>query len=269
MKEFLSKKEKVLEKQLKILKKKENKLLIKKKENVLDNKISQYKNKLEKKIPSKLKDTLEVAFEKGFNIVLKNGLTIIEKSFNKEKINKEFNIDDFAINEITSKKNIKKIDKRTAKKVFFNQSIGMIEGGVLGILGIGLPDIPIFIGVMLKTIYEIAMGYGFSYANEDEKIYILKIICSTMSTGEEKKYYIKEIDFIADQIDNKIQLKYDLDILIKETSNKMATLMLTNKFIQGLPVVGVLGGFTNYKIIKDISKIAKIKYKKRYLKTLK
>lgn len=269
MKKFLSKKEKVLEKQLKVIREKEDKLLIEKKENFLNKKISPYKHKLEEKIPDKLKNTLEIAFEKGFNIVFKKGIKIIEKSFDKEKISEEFNIDDYAINIRTSKKNIKKIDKKTNMKAFLNQSIGMLEGGVLGVLGIGLPDIPIFIGVMLKTIYEISLSYGFSYDSDEERIYILKIICSTMTNGEEKSEYLKEIDFIGEQIDNKVKLNYNVDQLIKETSSKMATSMLTNKFIQGLPIVGIVGSVVNYKIIKDINKTAKIKYKKRYLKKLK
>lgn len=44
--------------------------------------------------------------------------------------------------------------------------------------------------------------------------------------------------------------------------------MLTSKFIQGLPIVGVVGGITNFKTLHDISTIAKLKYKKRYLNTL-
>ena len=49
----------------------------------------------------------------------------------------------------------------------------------------------------------------------------------------------------------------------------MATSLLTAKFIQGLPVVGVIGGLTNFSAINSISKIVKIKYKKRYLNTKK
>ena len=44
--------------------------------------------------------------------------------------------------------------------------------------------------------------------------------------------------------------------------------MLTAKFIQGLPIVGVVGGVTNFITLQDITKIAKIKYKKRYLNKL-
>ena len=33
--------------------------------------------------------------------------------------------------------------------------------------GIGLPDIPLFAGVILKSVYEIAVNYGFSYEEEE------------------------------------------------------------------------------------------------------
>ncbi|AIY79869.1 EcsC family protein [Clostridium botulinum] len=269
MRKIVSKKEKVLIKQLKLINKKEDNLFIDRKESFLNKKISPYKNKLEEKIPDKLQNTLQVAFEKGFNVVFKKGIKIIEKSFDKEKINEDFNINDYAVNIQTNKKNIKNIDKKTNTKVLLNKSISVLEGGILGILGIGLPDIPIFIGVILKTIYEISLGYGFSYDNDDEKIYILNIICSAMTTGEEKRIYLNEIDKIAEQIDKGIKVERNVDELIKETSNKMAISMLTSKFIQGLPIVGVVGSVTNYKTIKEISKIAKVKYKKRYLIKLK
>ena len=269
MKRILSKKEKVLTKQLKIINKKEENLLVEQKESFLNKKISPYKNKLEEKIPDKLEETLQLAFEKGFNIVFKKGVKIIEKSFDKEKINEEFNIDDYAVNIQTNKKNINRIDKKTNRKVFLNKSIGVLEGGILGVLGIGLPDIPIFIGVILKTIYEISLGYGFHYDNDDERIYILNVISSAMTTGEEKRKYLEEIDKVGEQINNGIKIEHSVDELINETSKKMASSMQTSKFIQGLPIIGVVGSFTNYKTIKDISKIAKVKYKKRYLKKLK
>lgn len=41
--------------------------------------------------------------------------------------------------------------------------------------------------------------------------------------------------------------------------------MLTVKFIQGIPIIGVVGGVVNYSIIKKIGKYSSLKYKKRYL----
>jgi len=44
-----------------------------------------------------------------------------------------------------------------------NTSITVLEGGGLGLLGIGLPDIPLFIAVIMRTIYEVALSYGYDY----------------------------------------------------------------------------------------------------------
>ena len=44
--------------------------------------------------------------------------------------------------------------------------------------------------------------------------------------------------------------------------------MLTSKFIQGFPIVGVIGGITNFKTLQDIGTVAKLKYKQRYLNKL-
>ena len=73
---------------------------------------------------------------------------------------------------------------------------------------------------------------------------------------------------MANEIDANKNPNYQLDELLKETSNKISTYMLTSKFIQGLPLIGVVGGVTNFKTLQDISTIAKLKYKKRYLNNL-
>ncbi|MDZ7542990.1 EcsC family protein, partial [Clostridium perfringens] len=52
---------------------------------------------------------------------------------------------------------------------------------------------------------------------------------------------------------------------IKNASEVLSETLLMAKFIQGLPIVGIVGSVTNYQIINKISKYTRIKYKKRYL----
>ena len=80
--------------------------------------------------------------------------------------------------------------------------------------------------------------------------------------------YFNKLDTIANEIDNSKYHNYNIDETLKETSDKISTYMLTSKFIQGLPLVGVIGGITNFKTLQDISTIAKLKYKQRYLNKL-
>ena len=180
----------------------------------------------------------------------------------------EYDINTYAINKYPSKKNLKKIDKSASKKTIINKSITAIEGSALGILGIGLPDIPIYIGVILKSIYEISLNYGFEYSNSKERAFILNIICATVTSGEDRKYYFNKLDSIGNEIDNNKNYNYPIDEMLMETSKKISTYMLTSKFIQGLPIVGVVGGVTNLITLQDITTIAKLKYKKRYLNKL-
>lgn len=60
------------------------------------------------------------------------------------------------------------------------------RGGLgLGVLGIGLPDIALFTGLMLKSVYETALSFGFEYDSEEEKKFILRLIAGAMAYGEE------------------------------------------------------------------------------------
>ena len=138
----------------------------------------------------------------------------------------------------------------------------MIEGGVLGVLGIGLPDIPLFISVIIKSIYEVALSYGYHYETVEEKIYILLLICGAMTKGDEQKEFNEKIDQLGK---HNVVSELDLEEQIKVTASILSEALLMTKFIQGIPIVGVVGGVVNYKIIKKIGSYAGLKYKKKYL----
>ena len=64
-------------------------------------------------------------------------------------------------------------------------AVSTVEGVGLGILGIGLPDIVLFLSVILKGTYETALQYGFSYDTPEERMYILRLLETAMSKGEQ------------------------------------------------------------------------------------
>lgn len=259
------KEKKIIDKQKKKLMRKEDKLLHKKETVYIKNKITPIKKKVEEKIPESMINTFQKAFEKGFYYVFEKGRVIIEKSYNVEGVKNEADVNKYRLNKEISNKNFKEIDKKIQKGIFINKGISTAEGTILGLFGIGLPDIPVFIGIILKTIYEICLNYGFEYESKEEKMFILNLICTGLSKGEVKVKYSAETDRIGYGIDNKIENNFDIDEMIKITSENLAKNMMVSKFIQGMPIVGVYGGISNYKLIRDISKIASIKYKKRFL----
>lgn len=257
---------KIIKKEINKLNKKENKIINKKRNKIIKNKLNPISEKIEERIPDKLRATLESAFYNAFKVVFKGGSKYIEKLYNKEKIKLDHDINNYAFNKRATRKSLKLIDSQGKRSKLINSTISTVEGIGLGVLGIGIPDIPIFISVILKTIYEIALIYGFDYESEEEKIYILNLINVALTSEEEKLYYSEKINEIENKIDLGIMLENNLDDEIKETAKILSNTLLIAKFIQGLPIVGIVGGVVNYQFVSKISKYSSIKYKKRYLR---
>jgi hypothetical protein len=189
----------------------------------------------------------------------------IEKTYNKNKIQLEYDLNNYAIDKKLSNKYIKKLDKQSNNSQTMNSSIAVLEGGVLGLLGIGIPDIPLFISVIVRTINEIALSYGYQYETQEEKVYILYLICGAMTKGEEQKKFDDKVELLSENLNTHILTDINLEEEMKVTANVLSDALLTAKFIQGIPLVGVIGGLVNHSIINKVGKYAKLKYKKRYL----
>ena len=84
----------------------------------------------------------------------------------------------------------------------------------------------------------------------------------------ERIIYSNEVDRIGYNIDNNFHDKVDMNKMIEVTSRNLSENIILSKVIQGVPIIGVYGGISNYILIRDISKIASIKYKKRLLSKL-
>lgn len=256
---------KSLEQQLKQIEKQEQKLLNKAGNPFISSNITPVADKIQEKIPDKLINVLNTAFYKGFQLVFEKGIPFIEKTYNKDKIAMDYDINDYAIDKECNRRHINRLDKMSKQSGIINSSLTALEGGILGLLGIGLPDIPIFLSVMIKTINETALSYGFGYQTEEEKAYILILIRAAISKAERKKEYDHELNLLAEKIDRNILPKVDSTAQMKSTSEALSDALLTAKFIQGIPFVGVVGGAVNYNILNKIGQYARIKYKKRYL----
>lgn len=222
-----------------------------------------YKDVLKSKIPKGLNQTLEKSFSKALGIVFKNGVGIIEKCYAKENLSQDFNIADYSINLKCSSKELKSLRKKAKRSDLKNMSIATVEGIGLGVLGIGLPDIVLFIGMVLKGIYEVSLSYGYSYDLPAEKNLILKLIGASLSKSDDWKSRNKEINSIlnAPPVADEDMIKTQ----IEDTAKQLAVDMLALKFIQGFPIVGIFGGACNPIYYNKIMRYVRIKYYKRYL----
>src|SRR5699024_9852646 len=136
---------------------------------------------------------------KAFSLIFEKGTVIIEKTYNKEEAEKDFQIRDFAVDLKGSRREFQKLKRDTIKGNAVSMLFTTAEGIILGSLGIGLPDIVIWVGTLLRGVYETALKYGFDYESPEEKMFILKMLEAAMSTGERWATLNLEIDSCIEQ----------------------------------------------------------------------
>ncbi len=223
-----------------------------------------WKEEVEKRIPAKIYSGLESAFCKGFGVVFSQGKAIIEKGFNKNEIKADHAIRDYAVQVKGGRKELRQIRKSAQQSDFVNLAATTVEGIGLGAFGIGMPDIVLFLGTLLKGIYETALNYGFDYESKQEQMFILKMMATALSSGQEWVEKNKEVEEMM-QLETVDITDEDLQQQMKETSSIFAMDMLLLKWIQGLPVVGIWGGAANPVYYTKVMKYVQLKYRKRYL----
>ena len=108
-------------------------------------------------------------------------------------------------------------------------------------------------------------GYGYQYDTPEERNYMLLLICGAITKGEQQREIDLELELLGEKIDKNIVIDLDLEKQIKATANILSDALLTAKFIQGIPILGIIGGAVNYNIVNKIGNYAGLKYKKRYL----
>ena len=131
----------------------------------------------------------------------------------------------------------------------------------------------LFTGLMLKSIYEIALNYGFDYQTEEEKKFILLVIQGAMSYGEELQEINEELnEFMkTGRFSEKYSFeeiasgKEPLKQMIEKAAGCLSKELLYMKFLQGIPVVGAAGGAYDAIYMKKVVEYAKMKYQRRFL----
>lgn len=219
--------------------------------------------KLAEVVPEKLQGTLDAAFARAFGLIFEKGTGIIEKTYKKEELEKTFQINEYAEEIRQDAKSLKVFSKNAKKSGNINLLVSGASGIGMGVLGVGIPDIPVFLGMVLKSIYEIALNYGFRYDTMEEQYFILLLIEAAVSHGDEMMQLDQEIN--AYMKTNHLPEMYDRESQIKQTSASLSKELLYMKFLQGIPVVGAVGGTYDAIYMKQITSYANLKYKHRFL----
>ncbi len=225
--------------------------------------------KLDKVIPKKLSSLISNAIYKAFKMIFNKGTGIIEHTYNRKKKQADYKINVYASEVMESPKTIRKFTRKANGSKALNLLISFVEGVGMGVLGLAILDIPLFIVVVFKTVYEIVLTFGYDYHTIQEKTLILKIIEAAMSDEDEflrKDREINEsIEYIVMNGDVVPDWEIGLDDQMHISSDSICNELLYTRAIQKIPVVGMLGGLFNPVYVNRISRYAILKFRRRFL----
>ena len=219
---------------------------------------------LAEKIPAKLRSTLNAAFCKAFEVIYKNGTPLIDKTYNKQNAEQQYQINRFAYGVRQNKKSFRALSRQSNMSNSINLLISGVEGIGLGLVGCGIPDIPLLTAVILRSLYEISTNFGYDYTKPEEQFYQLLIIQGAMSYGDNLKNCFDQLDAYTQAV--VIPSEYAIKEQIKDSASSLADEMLFLKFVQGIPIVGVIGGIYDMVFLRRIQRFAKLNYQYRLLK---
>ena len=227
--------------------------------------------KMDNVIPDKMRSALDSAFFKGFETVFEKGTKVIEKTYDKNRMAAEYRVNEYAYELQENNRTAKTFTKKAKGKNTANMLISTVEGAGMGAFGLALLDIPVFVGMILKSVYEVAMSYGYEYESDEEKIFILKLIEVAMRDGDDFVEGDCEvnaaIEFITSHGDYITGWNISKEEQTRNASNSLVTEMIYTKCIQKIPLVGIIGGLFDPVYVNRISSYAMLKYRRRFLQS--
>lgn len=214
------------------------------------------------KVPPKLQSTLNTAFSKAFRLIFEKGTVMIEKTYKRDEAERQFKVNCYAIELKEDRKGLRQFAKQAGWAGQGNLLLSGLEGIGLGVLGIGLPDIPLFTAMLLKSVYEIALHYGCGYDSPEEKHFILQLIQTSLSYGDE--LVAGNLSLNA-QIETGPLPEASQDAQLERTAAALSMELLCMKFLQGIPLLGAVGGLYNPICLQKVQSYARLKYARRFL----
>lgn len=258
---------------------KEWKAFLRKEENMVKRygkaKESFWEKKLQAVVPENLQGKLEAVFFKAFKVILQNGTGVIEKTYSKEKLEADFKVREYTQTVSGTRKNLSAARRIAGRQTMKNVAGAGAEGAALGLLGIGLPDIPLFLGVIIRSLYTLALHYGIDYREGKEQELLLELLALSLYMGGD----FNELDAqmnrkLFEMADGKnkaavepasMEKSHVEDTVIRKAAQALSGELLYMKFLQGIPIAGIIGGIYDGIYLKRITDYAGIKMERRYL----
>ena len=223
-------------------------------------------DKLRGRIPNTVRANLEFAFEKAFSLLFgPEGTRFLEHTYAKKKLDAQARLWESPLSPAEAKKALAALNRGAGVTTPLETAAAGVEGVTLGLLGVGLPDIPVLLAFLLRSLYQNAARFGFSYHSPAERVYLLLLLQGSLSEGDTRRELSLRADRLGRALDHGWETQFNLDDEIQKTAILLSERLLLVKFIQGIPVVGALGGLSNFSLSGAVSEYGTLKYKKRFL----
>ncbi len=162
---------------------------------------------------------------------------------------------------------LRAFDRKAGQRSWLGSGLALAQGAALGALGIGLPDLPVFAGMLLYSVQQTGTEYGFPAESAGEKAFVLLILCCAFSPKGEREDWMDRCARCGERLGRGEQPE-QLPQLIEETARLLAKALLVLKFVQGIPLAGVVAGAANGPLLGRCVRMARYHYKSRMLAQL-
>lgn len=144
-------------------------------------------------------------------------------------------------------------------------NVATVQGATTGFGGIFTlaVDIPVLLGLSLKTLQEIAIAYGYDPEDKEERIFIVKCLQFASADIVGKQAILNELSGYYNRSMESAEMMSKLQGW-REVVYTYRDHFGLKKLLQMVPIAGMLfGAYTNRSMVKDIAETGIMLYQKR------
>lgn len=216
---------------------------------------SAIEREIEARIPAAVRENLQNAFREAFTTVVRDGGGVIRSSVPEEAARRQYE----AICRALASPAGGRVESPAAGR---SAVLASLRAAGLGLVGIGLPDIPVFAGVLVRAAARIAMDYGFSPWVRREQVLTLLIFRTGLITGPERLAAERRLAAVLDGAGEPLP---DGETLAAEVADRLAASLLAAKFLQGMPIAGAAGGLWDGRVTHRLLSHTDLCCRRRFL----
>ncbi len=220
-----------------------------------------------RKMPAKIHNTLLAAFGKAFEIIYIKGSKLINKTYDKENMKKDYKADERFARAADTRLGIKSFHHKSFRRSILDGGIVTGAAFFMGLVGASLPDIPLFVSVAIRNMNQTCLCYGYDCENLNEKVLMVKMMGTALIAGDEAEAGNGETDDMIEFIEQGgMFTEEDLKAESKKASDRLSDRTLYMKFLMQIPIFGAIFGLCDFQFFSKIHRYVDMKYRERFLR---